>query len=61
MTINVATAKSNNRKGSILVTNVRSSNPWKPYAEFLYDKKKRLQKEAIHKEILRVSLTQSLI
>lgn len=52
----IKTIKSGNRPNAILVTNLRSSEMFKPRALSDYEKKKAEQKAAIHAEIQRVAL-----
>lgn len=53
--INVTTVKTTNRRGTLLATNIKTSDPFKSYADSEYDKKKAAEKKAIHDEIIRVS------
>ena len=61
MPLNVTTIKSNNRRGTLLTTNMPSSNKFESEAESDYDKKKAAEKKAIHAEILRTALQTSSI
>ena len=57
--INVTTVKTTNRRGTLLATNIATSNPFKSDADSEYDRKKLAQKKAIHAEIRRVALLSS--
>lgn len=59
--INVTTVKTSNRRGTLLATNITSSDPFTSDADSDYEKKKAAQKKAIHKEILRVASQSSSI
>lgn len=52
----IKTIKTGNRPNCVLVSNLRSSELFKPRALSDYEKKKEEEKKAIHAEISRVSL-----
>lgn len=59
--INVTTVKTSNRRGTILATNLSSSDPFKSDADSDYERKKKAQRDAILAEIRRVALESSEI
>lgn len=59
--INYATVKLNNKRNKLMIKPSSSSNPFKSEAETDYDKKKAAEIKAIHAEIRRVSLTDTMI
>lgn len=59
--INVTTVKTTNRRGTLLATNMHTSDPYFSDADSDYSKKKAAEKKAIHEEILRVSLQSSFV
>lgn len=48
--------KNNNRPNALLVTNLRSSEPFKSKAKSDYEKKKEEEKKKIHNELQRTSM-----
>lgn len=52
----IKTIKSGNRPNAILVSNLRSSELFKPRALSDYEKKKEEERKIVHAEIRRVSL-----
>lgn len=59
--INVTTVKTTNRRGTLLATNMPTSDPFTSDADSDYELKKSAQKKAIHAEILRVAVQTSSI
>lgn len=59
--INVTTTKASNRRGTLLATNIVTSDPFKSDADSDYEKKKEAERKAIHSEILRVAVQASYI
>jgi hypothetical protein len=59
--MNTAEVKLNNRRNKLLNKPQSSSNPFKAQADTDYDKKKAAEKKAVHDEIRRVSLTNTLV
>ena len=58
---NVTTVKTTNRRGTLLATNISTSDPFTSDADSDYERKKLAEKKAIHAEILRVALQTSSI
>jgi hypothetical protein len=48
--------KNNNRPNALLVTNLRSNEPFRPKAMTDYEKKKEEEKKKMHNELLRTSM-----
>ena len=61
MPLNITTVKTTNRRGTLLTTNMPTSDPFTSDADTDYEQKKAAEKKAIHKEILRVAVQTSSI
>lgn len=53
--MNISVTKQYSKKNLISI-NLKTTNPYKSYADSEYDKKKQKEKKEIHEQILRVSL-----
>lgn len=54
--MNITVAKQYSKKNSLLVTNLRTSNPFKSEAQTIYENKKEKEMKEVKREIARTSL-----